>query len=256
MLTRSQLAEISRREGVPLHTVERDYVQHLLLRSLEWDRVVFKGGTNLRIVLGSPRYSEDLDFNVDGDDTEAEELFSLAVARLEAYGLRARLDRRRSMADSFLGRVRYEGPLFDGRAQSRGTIRLDGSLRGEEVAVKEAFVPRTPYPDVYQLVLRVLEDDHLFAEKVRALLVRKKARDLYDLHFLLQRSIDCPPFLVDRKMAIYGRSFTYEGLEESVRLVRGTWERDLGPLLGQVPPYRMVAEEVLSAFRRRWSRGH
>jgi predicted nucleotidyltransferase component of viral defense system len=67
MLARMQLEVIARREGVPLHVVEWDYLQHLFLRHAGRGPLTFKGGTCLRIVYGSPRYSEDLDFNAEGD---------------------------------------------------------------------------------------------------------------------------------------------------------------------------------------------
>ncbi|MBN1444929.1 MAG: nucleotidyl transferase AbiEii/AbiGii toxin family protein [Candidatus Omnitrophica bacterium] len=47
--------------------IAREYVQHLFLSSLyrekSSEKVLFKGGTALRIVFQSPRFSEDLDFS-------------------------------------------------------------------------------------------------------------------------------------------------------------------------------------------------
>jgi len=47
--------------------VRREYVQHLFLsyfyQQSAGDRVYFKGGTALRLLFNSPRFSEDLDFS-------------------------------------------------------------------------------------------------------------------------------------------------------------------------------------------------
>ena len=161
MLTRRQLARAAIREGVPLHTVERDYIEHLLLRQLPWEPFIFKGGTCLRIAWGSPRYSEDLDFNADLAAEEAEAALSASVERLALYGVHGELRPRPSAEGNYRGVIRYAGPLFDGSDRSRGTVRLDVSLRGEAVEEEAVFVSRTPYPDVYQLALRVEETQQL-----------------------------------------------------------------------------------------------
>lgn len=247
MLARSELAAIARRQGVPLGVVERDYVQHVVLRHVARAPLSFKGGTCIRIVHGSPRYSEDLDFDATGDAEGLLDTLRSAAERLADYGIPAEAVRR--PGSGLVVALRYEGPLFDGSPPSRGSIRLDVSLRGERVETEEAFVPATPYADVPQLVVRALTAPHLLAEKARALLVRGKARDLYDLHFLLARGVRCNRALLDEKMRLYGRRFTLAALDTGVRRVERSWTRDLEPLLGTVPPFRAVARTVRDDVR-------
>lgn len=247
MLTRAQLAGVARREGVALHAVERDYAQHVFLRHAGAEPLAFKGGTCLRIVHGSPRYSEDLDFDADAGRVAVLRHLRGAAARFADYGMAAEIVPAPGKA--IRARLRFEGPLFDGSERSRGSVRIEVERPPEPAAVEEAFVPRTPYADVPQLVLRALAPEHLFAEKARALLVRGTPRDLYDLHYLSVRGVRCPPALLDAKMALYGRRFTLRALDEGVRAAGRTWARDLGPLLGQVPPVGRVAADVRAAFR-------
>lgn len=254
MLTRAQLAEVSRSDGVPIHAVERDYVQHLLLRQISDESFSFKGGTCLRIVHGSLRYSEDLDFSATASRERAEGVFELGAKRLADYGVSADLSVRDSPAGSFLARVRYEGPLFDGRPRTGGSVRIEASVRTEDFQSEQRFVPKTPYADVPQLVLRVLTPEELFAEKTRALIVRKKARDLYDVHFLLQRDASCSLSLLHKKMELYNRKFRFRDLQDAVRAAGRTWKRDLEPLVGQVPPYDDLAGRVRQFFRARFSK--
>ena len=248
MLARSELAAIARREGVPLGVVERDYVQHLFLRHVARAPLAFKGGTCLRIAQGSPRYSEDLDFNAEAGADAVLSRLREGADRLADYGIRAEIARRR--AAGVEATVRYEGPLFDGRPQSRGSVRVDVSLRGERVEVEEVFVPRTPYADVPQLVVRALTRGHMLAEKVRAVLVRGTARDLFDVHFLLARGATCGRALLDEKMRLYRRRYSHRALEDGMRKAARGWARDLEPLLGQVPPLGGIEEAVRSGLRR------
>ena len=88
MLTKQQLQRIAQRRAIGLHALERDYVQHLVLFILfsHGQSFVFKGGTALRVVHHSPRYSEDLDLNstVDVDATKQE--LHEVVTGLGRYG--------------------------------------------------------------------------------------------------------------------------------------------------------------------------
>jgi len=249
MLARPQLEPIARRDDVPLHVVEWDYLQHLFLRHVARTPLAFKGGTCLRVVHGSPRYSEDLDFNADGDAGSALEHLWAAAHRLADYGVKAELVRRPSR-DGLAVLLRAEGPLYTGDPRSRAGIRVEVSLRHEAVAVEEAFVSRTPYADVPQLVLRALTTDHLLAEKVRALLIRGKPRDLYDVHFLLVRGVTPSRKLLDLKLSLYRRRFTASGLDKGIASARRTWTRDLDPLLGQVPPADAIASDVRARLRK------
>ena len=250
MLTRQQIGAIAQREGLPSHAVERDYVQHLILRRAAREPFVFKGGTCIRIALGSPRYSEDLDFNAECTAGETEAILREAARRLAEYGIPAEVVRRHPESGNFQAIVRFQGPLFGEDPRSQGSIRIEVSLRRERVEMEEVFVPRTPYADVPQLVIRALTKEHLLAEKTRALVVRRKPRDLYDVQFLLSRGVACSRSLLDEKMRLYGRRFRLGDLDEGIAEAGRTWDRDLGPLLGQAPPYPSVADGVRTGFRR------
>ena len=69
MITGEQLEKLAREYQTSLfpNTI-REYYQHIFLEHLyqvpEADRLLFKGGTALRTVYGSPRFSEDFDFSL------------------------------------------------------------------------------------------------------------------------------------------------------------------------------------------------
>ncbi len=71
MISIETLEKLSKQYQIALFpNIVREYFQHLFLAELykfpDAGKLLFKGGTALRIVYGSPRFSEDLDFSLFG----------------------------------------------------------------------------------------------------------------------------------------------------------------------------------------------
>ncbi|MGD2104922.1 MAG: nucleotidyl transferase AbiEii/AbiGii toxin family protein [Anaerolineae bacterium] len=73
---------------------------------------------------------------------------------------------------------------------------------------------------------------------------RGKPRDLYDIWLLPRQGVEPDPTLVEHKLALYGRGWKREALEEAVENLRAEWERDLRPLLPQFVPCEVVQGDV------------
>lgn len=240
MLTRAQIQRLAQRQRVGMQVQERDYLQHLLLLALtnRSQRLVFKGGTALRLVYRGARFSEGLDFNVAAD---AETLASVAALRslwqlivkdLAGFGVPAELRNEWEGEVGYSLDVSYQGPLYDGRDRSKGKVRVDISRRFEPVETRRELV-HSEYDDVRPFVVTVLTPEHLLAEKVRALVVRAKPRDLYDVWLLLGQGVPLEAGLVEQKLALYELSITAASLDAVLAQAVSDWERDLRPLLPQ-----------------------
>jgi len=243
MIDRSRLREL---HGIdlPLHVLEQDYVQALYLQELyrETDALVFKGGTFLRQVHGLDRFSEDLDFTREGTAAIVDRL-EAAAAGLERYGLPAGIDAIDHRSDAVLGRLRYEGPLFDGTDRSRGTVELEVSTRADVVrdpTWERLFVP---YPETRAVTARCLAVEEAFAEKLRALATRTRGRDLYDCWFLLGQDVPVDATLFERKMAVVD-----EPQVVTVSVTQREYDRDLSVLVEHPPAYDTVLEAVTDAL--------
>lgn len=249
MLTRQQLQRIAQRPGIGLQAQERDYIQHLFLSALysRSQGLLFKGGTALRVLHRSPRYSEDLDFNTTLDLVDTKALFRQAIADLARFGVMAVARNEWESAVGYSFDLSFQGPLYDGHDRSKGKVRVDTSLRREEVATERRLVS-SEYDDVVPFLLTALTVEHLFAEKVRALLIRGQARDLYDLWFLIEQGLSVDVDLINAKLALYDVAFEVERFQQQVEALEGGWQRDLRPLLAQVPEFALVQERVLQAF--------
>src|SRR3989339_883971 len=69
MLDKNQITKIATNLQTTEYNTAEEYCQHIFLSQFyqlpSSERVFFKGGTALRIVFASPRFSEDLDFSSD-----------------------------------------------------------------------------------------------------------------------------------------------------------------------------------------------
>ena len=245
MLTRAQIQRLAQRNRVGMQVQERDYLQHLLL-SLLYTRsqtLVFKGGTALRLVYGGSRYSEDLDFNGPDDVAVLQALWAEVAAELKHFGIIAQVRNAWTSSVGYSLDVSFQGPLYDGRDLSKGKVRVDVNRRQELVETQRELVA-SPYDDVRPFVVNVLTREHLLAEKVRALVVRGKPRDLYDLWLLLRQGVHPDPLLIEQKLALYDIAWRPGLVDEALERVQPDWERDLRPLLPQFVSYEDVVRGI------------
>ena len=254
MLTLAQLRRHAQRNRIGLQVQEREYIQCVFLyllytaRRAQPNGLHFKGGTALRIVYGSPRFSEDLDFNSDLPSAETLGLLRATVAELSMFGIEGIVRNERAHAQGLGFDLSYQGPMYDGRSGTKGKVRVDVSLRREPVQVARPLV-QSQYDDVESFIINVLTLEQIFAEKVRALMVRGKARDVYDLWFLANKGVRADRGLLNQKLALYNMSFEPKGLDKALRMAQADWTRDLEPLLAVTPDFAQVRTVVLAAFR-------
>jgi len=244
MLTHAQIQRLARRHGIGMQAQERDYLQHLLA-ALVYARsqmLVFKAGTALRLVYRGNRYSEDLDFDGPDDVAALRRLWNEVATGLLDFGITAEIRSEWQSEVGYSLDVRYAGPLFDGRDRSKGKVRVDMSRRSEPVETRRELVT-SEYDDVRPFVVTVLTAQEMLAEKMRALLVRSKPRDLYDIWLLLRQGVLLDHQSLDRKLEPYQLAFNRGAWERAQERVRIEWERDLRPLLPQFVTY----EEAVSA---------
>jgi predicted nucleotidyltransferase component of viral defense system len=173
--------------------IVREYFQHLFLSQLykleRSDKLLFKGGTALRIIYGSPRFSEDLDFSIFRVEQYArkqfiEDLFTTVLAEIEKSGIKVELGSKPDVtADGYFGDATFV--IYDYQPISV-TINISGrngrDVKGEIDSVANDFVPTY---NVFHLPQEVLVYEKIFD----ALPKRGKARDFYDLYFIMRKGI-------------------------------------------------------------------
>lgn len=197
MMTLEQLEKQARAYQTPLFpNIIREYFQHIFLERLyqtpKAERMLFKGGTALRIVYGSPRFSEDLDFSLFGVvsaevPTFVEELFVQVLANLEKIGISVVLGAKSgATSGGYFGTASFAFPEFPSvEIAINVSARHRNNMRGEADSVTGDFT------STYTLLH--LPQDSLVEEKIfGALRERKKPRDFYDLYFMMRKGLLSP----------------------------------------------------------------
>lgn len=182
MLTRANLEQFTKQAQTKLENVAREYCQHLFLSYLyqqpRSERLLFKGGTALRMVFHSPRYSEDLDFTgVRITPDEIEELFIRTLANIEKTGIHVEIKEAKQTTGEYLGIIEFD--VYDKIIEIyfEVSLRQGKSLAGVRQFIENDYIP--PY------TLVCLPKEALVQGKVAALMTRHKPRDFYDYFFLL-----------------------------------------------------------------------
>ncbi|MFA6328737.1 MAG: nucleotidyl transferase AbiEii/AbiGii toxin family protein [Candidatus Micrarchaeia archaeon] len=247
MITR-ELLEKSGEPGFTAGQKEKDYAQHWLLSyfAREGFMGAFKGGTALQKAYGLPRYSEDLDFTLNGAPLPG---FDAISRYLSSAGFGIVKWKKEAAGISHSAKLRLQGPLYNGKAISECSISLDFSAR-ENCALAPAMVEIHPaYPDITPYSLLVMDRKEIAAEKVRAVLTRASARDLYDLSFLLRQGFLPDEGMINSKLSYYGMQYSYEAFERAVGKLARLWKVEMNALVAQKPDFEAAKEEVLMKMK-------
>src|SRR3989338_2484412 len=182
MLSRDNLEKFTKLQQTSVQNVVREYCQHLFLSYLYQnpgsEKLLFKGGTALRILLKSPRFSEDLDFTGVGvTHREIEELFTNTLANIEKTGMTVHVTEAAQTTGGYLGIAVFEA--YDMKIN----VQIEVSLRKGKGFKKTRALIAGDYIPAYTLVHLSLDD--IILGKLEALTARHKPRDFYDYFFLL-----------------------------------------------------------------------
>ncbi len=218
MLDKETAHNLSRELKIDLFTIYREYLQLLFLKYFYFQKGVestcFKGGTALRFLFGSFRFSEDLDFSSLLRKQSLRDLVAKTLQSLTRELPNLTFKEGRPFKDSLSGKIYQVLPEF----KFSLTIRLDFSMREKpyhpENSLIETNFPVGPYPQVTHL-----KAEEIMAEKVRAIFKRTKGRDIFDLWFLLSKKIPVDWDLVNDKMKIYNESADLRRLVRSIEKV-------------------------------------
>ena len=183
----------------------KEYIQLLILDYLSTTKhmrkLVFIGGTCLRLVKGIDRFSEDLDF--DCKDFSADDFLRMTnevITYLNRFGLKAEArDKASDKITAFRRNIYFPGLLqemqLSGHKDERFLIKIECQDQqvsyNSEMAVIRGCGFFFPFP--------VPPDTVLCSMKISALLSRQKGRDFYDLMFLLSFTRPDYSFLAARR---------------------------------------------------------
>lgn len=255
MITDARLRQLARKLDVRLGYAEKNYVNSWILwaiyTSSYGDNLLFKGGTALSKLYFPEtwRYSEDLDLGVEGDYRGSEQ--GLATALDDAArrsGIDFEVTKHRELRNEGYPThyvdidVQYNAVLGH-----RNTTSLDVMI--DEYVAFDSVVHTHQYEDTPDFRLTAYSLEEIFAEKLRALYQRSRARDYYDLYRMItetdvDRSVVLPAFADKCEHDDLNASLE-EGLPVEKRAeIRAGWETTLPDLVADLPDFDLVYDEL------------
>lgn len=247
--------------------IAREYLQARILGALQragaMTSLAFLGGTSLRFLFGLPRYSEDLDFALEGEPSRYDLRRHLQAVRAElsgeGYRVELRMREHRTVHSAF---VRFPGTLYElGLSPHPGqvlAIKIEVDTNPPSGAVTDTTLVRL------HETLRLFHHDRasLLAGKLHAVLQRPytKGRDVYDLVWYLSDPDWPPPNLALLNAALRqtgwpGAEMTPANWRRAVteRLERLDWDRaasDVRPFLERTEDVALVDRETALRLSR------
>lgn len=158
----------------------------IIYRSKYADRLVFIGGSAIRIVYQGMRFSEDLDFDNRGltqeDFQDIAEIVKRELA-LDGY----KVDVKNVFKGAYHCHIRFPGILFEhglsGHKQQRILIQIDAEPQEYDYSEKKFLINKL---GIFRYI-NTIEPPLLLSQKISACLTRKRAkgRDFFDVVFLM-----------------------------------------------------------------------
>jgi len=182
MLSILSLEKYTKQFQTSIDNIVREYCQHLFLsyfyQEPSSEKLLFKGGTALRIILESPRFSEDLDFSAFNiKHPEIEKIIANTLTNIEKSGLLVDIEESKKTSGGYLAIIIFKLENYVSKIQIEISLRSGKKISGTRSIIHNSFTP------AYTLVHLNMED--LIGEKIEALLNRKKPRDFFDYYYLL-----------------------------------------------------------------------
>jgi predicted nucleotidyltransferase component of viral defense system len=158
------------------------------------DRLVFGGGTMLRLCFGLDRYSVDLDFWLLNNNGEKDLDHTAWLSGLQQF--LAHFYEIRDAADKFHTLViELKSPDYP------RSLKLE-MRKGVKMTKTERAIAYSRHSSV-QVYVRTIALSEMMMSKIDAFLQRKEIRDAYDLEFLVRKGVtaDIPPEKADQVLA-------------------------------------------------------
>lgn len=196
MLTYEALLEQAKARQMPVSKARgilREYLQVLILKALfktgSGRKLYFTGGTYLRLVHGTKRFSEDLDFNTSSlTKTSFEAVIKQSAGELKRININCIVSFRHSgtmyTADILFPDIEELYDVVSARTKKGGLlIKVETNVPKWKIAVETQVV--SGFGELYPCPCT--QKGALFADKIDALVKKTRARHLYDIIFMLSQ---------------------------------------------------------------------
>jgi uncharacterized protein len=259
MIKPGEIQNKARKDGVRDQQIEKDYILSWILQGLAQhfqlsELIVFKGGTVLKkAYFDDYRYSEDLDFTLTNQETTNEQIYQWFEEVFEFIAEEANIplaiisdNPHEDGGVNFY--ISYVGPLGGKGANKRIKIDISRSEILEFEPVRKNIICNYSDQNAHQLLCYTLNE--VFIEKMRSIMQRMQARDLYDIWYLLavyNMKIDL--LLNEFKAKCDNKGMNpsefHAKLGQRMPQYKGRWHRSMANQIKYLPDFDQVERETI-----------
>lgn len=282
-LLRKRIRDMRTSTGIGWEIVEQDYVLSWVLFGIAnverlQTTLVFKGGTALKkCYFGNYRFSQDLDFSIQGNNPTGEELLMLvreacllASNRVEDVDFKceryAVKEPHPEQQEAFVIHARLPW-----HRDFHTVVKVEVTMQEPVLLVPHSKPIIHGYGETLEAQINVYQIEEIVAEKIRAILQfakklfergwgRSRVRDYYDLWRILREygpAIDRAsiPGLVKRKCDI--KDVVFNGIDDIfqsrlMEILKKDWDQWLSPIVPMVPEREELLIDLRAELEKIW----
>lgn len=257
MISENRLRALARNKKAGVGLMEKDYVNSWILfaifQSSFTDKLLFKGGTALSKLYFPQRwrFSEDLDFTLIGKLENLIPSLKKGLADTgDLSGIGFRIRETYENPDYMQIKIQYDAILAQ-----KNTTKLD--LFRDELVHFSPNESAHSFEDVPEFDIRSYSLEEIFVEKLRSLFQRARARDYFDLYWL----IELKNFNDNQIKKALEEKTNFKGLKitrsefpnhKEIEEVRDYWDRALDRLTSSKPDFDKVVETIKAYMEELW----
>jgi predicted nucleotidyltransferase component of viral defense system len=181
IMERNIAEKLSKELSIDITQVVREYYEILVLRGIskfpESESLIFKGGTALRLVYNSPRFSEDLDFSLTEDILKGN--FKNIIQKTISPFPEMKITDLAQKRYTYLAEIKISRDYlaFPFRIKIEISKRTQGNYNFELKMIKSPC-------SIYSVLFQVATLKQLYKDKQLCIKNRKEPKDFFDLWFL------------------------------------------------------------------------
>jgi len=259
MIKPGEIQNKARKIGVRDQQIEKDYILSWILQGIAQHEqlskaIVFKGGTVLKkVYFEDYRFSEDLDFTLLDKDIKNEQIFEWFTEVFEYIQDEANIpleiiDNNKHEDGGINFYISYLGPLGGLGANKRVKVDISRSEQLQfEPVIKDTFLGYTDQVE-HQLLCYPLEE--VLVEKLRSVMQRMQARDLYDIWYLLEiHEMEVTFYSIEFRAKCESKEidpadFNYK-LKQRLPQYKGRWQSSMADQIQDLPDFDQAVREVM-----------
>lgn len=248
MLTKIEIQKLATSSKIDEYSLLREYFQVLVLKYFYAvsgsENTFFKGGTAIKLIFGSFRFSEDLDFTTNKPKTFIYEILEKSLKAItQSTNSQGVIKEVETLGNNYTFRLRFFGLPIPASIFIKTDFSTRESVLDPVTSVLTTTLPITPLP-----IIRHLSRKEILAEKIRAIMHRVRGRDAFDLWYLLNIGGNLDWDFVNKKAEYYHETITRDQLNSRLdSFTEKQLHLDLDKFLPQ--DYRKVNLDLINKIK-------